>query len=885
MPGGHLIKSIVEELKNGMKIVMRPTDRAKVTAFQIWVGVGSTDEQKGEEGLAHVLEHMLFKGTQRRAVGDIAKDVERAGGQINAWTSYEETVYYITLADQFWEQGLDILADAVQNSALDADELSRELKVILEEIRMGEDAPDQVLVKELFGAAFKKHPYGRPIIGYEKTVKSFTRQKVSDFYRKWYIPKNMVLSIAGNFDCDRMLKQVKQLFEAYAPTARLEKGIRPKEPIPTSPRFASAVKPVSEARFAVSFPIPGLLHQDVPMLDLLAGIVGQGMSARLERKIRRELNLVTDIRAMAYTPSDMGVFAVFGTCPHHLLEKAVAATLKELSAEAMSSMSMGELKKAQTLIEADSIYSEETVDGLARKAGFYLLHAKDSAYEEKYLQAVQKTEVQHIKEAVSTYLVGNSATIAVVIPDPKRRAPKKAVPWIEGKAKNRALNVSTLKARMTALLAAHDKPFKKSKQPASVLPTTVEYTLSSGDLLLVRKDPTARIVAARAAFLGGVRFENKKNAGLFALMSNTLVRGTREASAEDVAALMDTLACSISGFSGRNTFGIQGEFLQSNFSDGFALMAACLRTPTFEAGEVELERQLLLEDIRQSADNPSKQAFKLCFENLFQNHPYSRLSHGTEESIGNLHRDTLARTLSSVTAPGRMVLAVAGGVEPEEIRIMAETLLRSDKKAPSPPKDPTAWKPLKHPKAVTLSLPKEQSHVVVGFPGTTLTGNDRFAVEILIEVLGGHGGRLFQSVREEKGLAYSVTAVSMEGIEPGYLALYAGTSPGSETKVIDALQLEAKRIAAEKVTKDELLRVKRHLIGSRAISLQRTSSRAAAMALDQLYGNGHDACDRYIAQIDGVTADQVVEAAKRYLSSPGYVVVCVGPKADRLKLM
>ncbi len=878
-----MIKSIVEELQNGMKVVMRPTSRADVTAFQMWVGVGSTDERKGEEGLAHVLEHMLFKGTKKRAVGDIARDVERAGGQINAWTSYEETVYYITLADRFWEQGLDILADAIQNSALDEGELSRELKVILEEIRMGEDAPDQVLVKELFGAAFQKHPYGRPIIGYEKSVKSFNRKKVHDFYRKWYVPQNLVLSVSGSFDVSRMRKRIKQLFEAQAPDTGVEREKRPVEPLPKSPRFASAAKPVSEARFAISFPIPGLVHDDVPALDLLAGILGQGMSARLERKVRRELNLVTDIRAMAYTPKDTGVFAVFGTCPHHLLEKAIAASLKELTAAAVSTVSTSELKKAKTLIEADSIYSEETVDGLARKAGFYLLHTGDTSYEEKYLERIRRTELDKIQDAVKAYLVGNRATLAVVVPDPARRAPQKKVPWIEGKGKQRTFNADRLKERMIGLLANHDKSGPKAKSPIGRPSETVEYTLSSGDLLLVRRDKTARIVAARAAFLGGVRFETESNAGLSALTANTLVRGTKDASAEDVAALMDTLACSVSGFSGRNTFGVQGEFLQSNFSDGFALMAACLRTPTFEEREVELERRLLLEDIRQSEDNPSKQAFKLCFENLFQKHPYSRLSHGTLESMSRIRPADLWRTLSQTTAPGRMVLAVAGGVEPEEVRYMAETLLRTETKSPKMPKVPAGWTPPKQTKTVTLSLPKEQSHIVVGFPGTTLTADDRFALEVMVEVLGGHGGRLFQSVREEKGLAYSVTAVSMEGIEPGYLALYAGTSPGSETKVIDALRKEASRIASKSVTKDELIRVKRHLIGSRAISLQRTSSRAASMALDQLYGNGHDACDRYATEIDRVTVDHVLETAKRYLTCPK-VVVCVGPNADRLKL-
>lgn len=880
-----MTKPIIKELKNGMRVVMYPSSSAPVTAFQVWVGVGSTDERPGEEGMAHVLEHMLFKGTKKRAVGDIARDVERAGGQINAWTSYDETVYYITLADRFWEQGLDILSDAIWNSSLDSDEMSKELKVILEEIKMGEDSPDQVLVKDLFSSMYKKHPYGRPIIGFERSVRSFTREKVFDFYRRWYVPKNMILTVTGNFSEDKMLQKVKELFDISHITGCPEREKRPIEPVPRRPRFACSVKPVAEARFALAFPIPGLTHPDVAAVDLLAGIVGQGMSARLEQKIRRELNLVTDIRAMAYTPRDMGVFAVFGACPHHLLEKALAAVLQELDTEALGTVSLGELKKAKILIEADAIYSEETVDGLARKFGFYLLHANDVSYEETYLKNVSDADLSDIKQAASTYLVGSKAAVSVVIPDPARRAPKKKVPWISGRGKSRVFSKKTLEQRLLSRLSNFGKQKKKNSSSPRDPFAVKSFKLSNGDLLLVRPDPFAKIIAARAAFPGGLRLEKKKEAGLFALMSNTLVRGTHNASAEDVAALMDTLACSISGFSGRNTFGIQGEFLCSNFADGFALMTDCLRSPAFDEREVSLEKQLLIDDIRQSEDNPSKQAFKLCFENLFGRHPYSRMSHGSVETLQEIGPDTLKKTLRTITSPGRMVLAVAGGADPEEIHAMAETLLVSNKAAGAPPKEPSNWTPPKRPKQASLFLPKEQSHLVVGFPGTLLTAEDRFAVEVLVEILGGHGGRLFHRIREEQGLAYSVTAVSMEGIEPGYLALYAGTSPGGETAVVRAMLKEVENICTHKVSQDELLRIKRHLIGSRAISLQRTSARAASMALDELYGNGCDASDRYAGQIDAVTASDVIETAKRYLKPDMSVTVCVGPDADSLKLI
>src|SRR6478672_7185402 len=165
------------QLPNGLRVVLQENHAAKVVAFQAWVAVGSADESPEIAGIAHVFEHMLFKGTARRGVGQIAQEVEAAGGEINAWTSFDQTVYHLVLASRFFDTGLDILADAIQHSSFDPAELERELKVVLEEIKQGEDNPSRVITQELFKTAFTKHPYRRPVIGFEKVVRTFTRPK------------------------------------------------------------------------------------------------------------------------------------------------------------------------------------------------------------------------------------------------------------------------------------------------------------------------------------------------------------------------------------------------------------------------------------------------------------------------------------------------------------------------------------------------------------------------------------------------------------------------------------------------------------------------------------------------------------------------------------
>ncbi len=877
------MKPIVEKLESGLNVVLQPFRAAPVVAFQMWVGAGSADEQLGEEGIAHVFEHMLFKGTEKRPVGEIARDVESAGGHINAWTSHDETVFFITLANRFWKQGLNILADAIQNPSLDRDELGRELAVIREEIRMGEDTPERVAIEKLFGNVYKKHPYGRPVIGYDRTVKQFTREMVADFYHRWYVPSNMVLVVAGDFDPRAMAKRVRSEFSVFRGGDPPKRTTRTSEPVQRGLRFASAQRPIAEAHLALGFPIPGIRHADVPALDLLAAIVGQGVSSRLETVVRRRLSLVTSARSLAYTPRDSGIFGVFAVTPPHQLEQANRAILDELYRVTREPVTSAEVAKSRTLLESDKVYSEETVEGIARKFGFYMLHTNDLSFEDKYLMALASKGPEDLLDVAQRYISPSRASVTTVVPDPARFKPQRRVSWIVGRGAARHVDGSKLKKvlcdQVKARAKLRDKKPVKLRHPSE----TVVTQLSTGDILIVRQDPSSKLVAARAAFLGGLRREPPSKAGVNTLLAVTLSRGTETMSAEEFAARMDALACNVGGFAGRNTIGAHGEFLRRNYDKGFELMAECLRRPAFPDDEVAREKELLIEEIRSSRDNPAQQVFRIFHQTLFGKHPYARPLYGEEKTVGRLERSDLLRCLKQSTSAGTMVLAVDGGADPEEVRELTERCFLSNHKKRRAPKDPSAWLPSKTPRQSSLNLPKEQSHVIVGFPGTRITSDDRFAVDVLIEILGGHGGRLFDGVREKRGLAYAVTATSMEGLEPGSVALYAATTPGQEKAVVQAMLEEVERIIRSRPAARELGRVKRFLIGAKAIAWQRAATRAASMSLDYIYGNGHDAGEQYASRIDVVDQEAVLRAARDYLDPSKVVIACVGPNAEALK--
>ncbi len=288
-------------LPNGLTVIIQEDHRAQVAAVQMWVKAGSGDERDPEAGLSHVLEHMLFKGTERRRVGEIGREMERAGGRINAFTSFDETVYHLVVAREHLRTGIDLISDAIQHSILDPEELKKELEVVLEEVRRQEDIPDSKLEKALFSLAYTVHPYRRPVIGFSTTLEGISRNQIVAYYRTWYVPNNMTLVIAGDLTPASVLPIIKESFHTFSPH-RLPPRPRPAEPPQKERKEVILEEDVKEAHLALAYHIPGIKQKDIYPLDVLAQILGGGESSRLYRRVKEEGQLVNSIGSYSYTP-------------------------------------------------------------------------------------------------------------------------------------------------------------------------------------------------------------------------------------------------------------------------------------------------------------------------------------------------------------------------------------------------------------------------------------------------------------------------------------------------------------------------------------------------------------------------------------------------------
>jgi zinc protease len=857
-------------LANGLTVVLESQRQAPVVAFQVWVKVGSADETADEVGLAHLHEHMLFKGTSRRGLGEIARSIEAHGGEINAWTSFDQTVYHVVMASRHAWQGLDVLADAVRNSSFDAGELTREIEVVCEEIKRSLDMPSRRASKALFGEAYRVHPYGRPVIGFEANVRAHTRERVLDFYAKHYQPSNMVLSAVGDFDEAELRAQVERLFGGDWARAPRSAFSRPAEPELREVRVALTRDEVKDAHLHLAFPIPGVEHPDTAALDVLAMVLGQGDASRLSLEVRRKRSLARDVNAWAWTPRERGLFAASIVATPQTLAEAFEETARVMHSLTQIEVEPDEVETVKSLIEAEAIYQRETVQGLARKLGYYESMAGGLEREAAYYEAVSLVTPAQVREVAARYLTFDRAVVTGLLPH--------------------ETTLTDAQVRETLVRVAQRAP-QSLPHRSTVAPRHLELTgnqrnaregitverLANGATVIVREERSVPLFAMRASFMGGVRYEQPSDNGITTLLARTLTRGTANLGSEQLSHLIDSLAGSLSAIAGRNSMSLRGEFLSRHFERAFELFADVLQQPAFDDAEVERERKLQLQDIASRDDRPSSVAFELFSKTLWQTHPYRLSTLGERATVEQLTPEALRRYHARYMDPSQMTLAIVGDVDTDAVLERLHRVLGGTRgqATPAPAIAPEpAWN---GPRQVKHTLQKAQTHLVLGFPGARVADPWRRALEVMQTMLSGQSGRLFLELRDKRSMAYSVSAMVMEGIDSGSFSVYMGTSPEKVDAALEGIRAELGRMRDELVSEAELARAREHLIGTQGIGLQRNGARAGVMALDACYGLGADAFLKYPDEIARVTAEDVRQAARRVIDFERSALAVVGP--------
>lgn len=840
---------VVFQLPNGLNVVLEENRSAPVVAMQMWVGTGSADELPEEWGIAHLHEHMLFKGTAKRGVGAIAADVEGAGGNINAWTSDDQTVYHLVVPAREFDMGLDILADAVQQSAFDPDELAKEIQVVLEEIRRAEDMPERAIYDALFETAYTKHPYRRTTLGTVESVSSVTREMILDFYHRWYVPGNMTLILVGDFDAADARQRVEKALGGFEKRPVPPRTTRVEEPEQKDFRATVIEGPYQKTYLQMAWPIPGAADPRVPALDALASVLGHGETSRLYKRVQDELQLVDSIGAYSMTPKDRGLMLVMATLDEKNLEPAIKAIQEEVAKVAAFDAGVDELDRVKINIESDLVYDKETMEGQARKLGFYATVLGGVEKEENYIKAISALTPADLRKEAQRVFQPDAATVAVLTPTGQSEA------WTKDRLERLVRGASN---------AAEEKSLFVEKATDSAGITRAK--LANGITLIAQPYPNVPLVYVRAVFLGGLLAEDAKSSGAGSLLSDMLTRGTTTRDAQRIAEEVEGIAGSIEGFSGKNSVGLNGEFL-SRFKDrGLDLFLDILRNPAFDAKELEKSKRETLAALKRQEDSMSRVAFREFQKALYGSHPYSLDVMGTPESVKAMTPQKLSKVHARLFRPENLVLSVVGDMDADAMLSMLARELSDWESGYKPFSTPDPKFPAK---AVVRELhrDKAQAHIIIGFPATRLTDeeSDRAALDVLNAILSGQGGRLFYELRDKQSLAYSVSAIYQEGIAPGYFGFYLGCAPEKLEQARTGILGEIQKLHESGVTEDEIARAKRYLIGSHEIARQSGGSIATSLAFDERYGLGYDEASRYAGQIEKVTRADVDRVVKKYL--------------------
>ena len=836
----------VATLENGLTLIIREDHSAPVVSAQAWCKAGSIDEGKWlGGGLSHVLEHMLFKGTSSRAAGRIDQEVQDAGGYMNAYTSFDRTVYWINVPNTGARLAVDILCDIVQNATMPAEEMVKEKQVILREMDMNQDDPGQRSARRLFETAYTRSPYRFTVIGYPDIFNEMQREDVFAYYREKYAPNNLFFVVVGDIKAKEVEQQIREAF-AHTKARAMPPSALPGEPRQVAAREVIEEAPIEMSHFHFSWHVPELRHPDVPLLDVLATLLGSGRSSRLYQQVREKKGLVTSADAWTYTPGNPGLFGMSAVVEPAKFDAAREAMLAEVERMKTDLMTTEELTKAVKQFTAATLASRKTMQGQAQDLGGCWISAHDLNFSARYLEAVKRATPADLQRVAREYLSTENRTLYALVPS--GTAPK----------------ASEEEERVA------EKPIQK-------------FALPNGLRLLVKEDHRLPFVELRAVFQGGVLAENEDNSGGALLMAKMLLQGTPTRTAEQIATEIETLGGSIESYGGNNSFGVNLEVLSHDFNTGLNLVADVILQPTFPSAAFEREREVQLATIKAQKDELLSSASRRMRHGLFGHTGYGLTTNGTEKSVQGLKPAAIQEFHRRLALPNNCVVAIFGDVQAEAVRAAVEKQFAAWQPGIDPLKELPQSPPLKEVKRLVETRDKKQAVMIVGYPGATLHSPDRFALELLQEACSDLGSRLFMRIREKLGLAYYVGAQNFLGLVPGFFAFYVGTEPGKVDLVESELLKEAQTLREEGLSAEELKRSKAKLVGQKKIARQDLGGLAMTTALDELYGLGYEFNDHEDAKYEAVTLEEVKAVAGRYLRPEALVISIIEPGQAEVK--
>ncbi|WP_303878050.1 M16 family metallopeptidase [Desulfovibrio piger] len=834
--------TMLVRLKNGLTVYIIRDSRFPLVCTRLFVGTGSANETAEQAGISHVLEHMVFKGTEKRPKGQVARDVESLGGYLNAATSFDKTWYITDMPAKHWKTGMDVVKDMAFHPSLDPAELEAEKDVIVSELKGGDDTPTRRLFEDLQVAGLAHTVYGRPIIGFEKTIRAVTVDDLRAYIRTWYQPQNMMLLVAGDIDPKAVLAHAEELF------GDLKNDTILPEPAPVQlegaaggPRVEVTRGPWNKVYLGIALPAPALGDQRSIDLDVLAYALGGDGTSQFYRKYRYEKQLVDSISVGNMSLNRAGLFYMVAQLDADKVEPFWQEFTRDLAALDAGKITPDVIERARFNYEDGMDRASETLDGLTSWKATVQFELGGPQGEANVRHALAAVDSTRLRQAQDLWLRPDQVRVRVLAPE------KAKLPDLDA-------------------ILQHNWPAPAvERQKASAVAEKVGkreiVDLGQGRTVILQPDRTIPYVSLEILRPGGNALLKPADQGLAQLTAATLTDGCGTRDLDAMERFVAERAASLSASAGVQSFTVSLTGPARFNADYFALLGDLLHKPTFAEKDVRRQADTLKAALVRRQDNPMSFMGSKINGFLFPGgQPYGFDGLGTAENQDRFGSGDVQSFWKQQNAQP-WILSVAGDFDREKVLAFARSL-----PVPTAPAVDVPQPTWGADKRLPLSLPgRQQAHLLLAFHAVPLDHPDAPALMLLESVLSGQSGLLFNKLRDEQGLGYTVTAFYRSLPEAGFMAFYIGTTPRNLDVARQGFSGIIKDIKTDLLPADLLVKGLNRMEGSYYRGRQSLGARADEAASERLLGQPQDFQKRLLEKAAKVTPEQLREVARKYL--------------------
>lgn len=823
--------------ENGMRIFVlpRPGHSVEVECF---VKTGSIHEGRYlGSGLSHFLEHMLFQGCRNYPGTSAADTIDRLGGSVNAYTSFDHTAYHAQLAGIHLETAIDVLASMVRYPEFPAERFAAEREVILREQELGADSPDRRLFETLNAEVFKVHPVRIPIIGFRHLIAEVTRERAEEYWLHRYTPGRIFWVVVGDASPERVVEALEHRLGDWQDAFPGETAL-PAEPEQCAARSAEFRFADPLARLAAGLRTPPISHRDIPALDVLAGILGMGEGSRLVRILEREKELAVDLRAFCYSQPFGGILGITAAASPARLDRLESALRRELDAIRSGGITAAEARREKRQQFAEHLRQLRSLRDIAANIGGGVVACDSPDLSDSYLEKLEALTVEEIHQAAATYLTPELFSFV-------RQRPVDARP---------RRTTTADRQRLTPIAGEWKNGVRLVTIPDRELPLT-DFALS---------------------LPGGTIFETEKAGGISALAADLLTAGTRRRSENDLLNKLDECGATLNVNTGLNSFILELNAPRRQFPTALRLVREMLCEPAFGAAELERERKNRLELMRSRAQSPRAAAQDLARKLLFGRHPYGWGVNGTPEQLQSISRDEIMEFHRSLWRPSQVICGFGGDCTEAQAREWSEMVLDGidwlpgRQPLPKPPEFPQ--------QSVVQEIPldRSQTALVHAIPGPALVDGIYDSFRIFHHAENGLSSRLFKLVREENALAYTTGMRLAGGFHPGWLLFHAVTTAEQAKRAEQLIADEILRLAAEGIPPEEFNAARECAAFAAAQAAESVNAALPATLLAMHYSQEPETVWNNEAALRALTREEVNRNIAPYLAAPAAVTVFAG---------